>query len=100
MTDDKSDMTDDWMDPPRRWDAVGQAQQQQKPRPFIIQRAHAPPIPALFGLPGPEWRLWSEHDTSQERDAELNRLHKEHPRWLLRPRNLDALGHIIEPYGP
>ena len=73
----KPDMTDDWMNPPKREAYVHT--RQKYPR-FLIQRKRR-----LDYFPFEKWDVWESFETRTERDAELAKLRTEHPVWLLRP---------------
>lgn len=73
----KPDMTDDWMNPPKREQLS--ITQRSYPR-YLIQRQRR-----LDYFPFKEGALWRSFDTRDERDAELAKLRTEHPVWLLRP---------------
>jgi hypothetical protein len=97
------DMTDDWMHPEQGGAYTFDRKaydERRRATPFIIQRGERIICTFIGESPGPRWKEWSSHATAKERDAELARLHREHPMWRLRPRDLDFRGRIKEPYGP
>lgn len=80
-----SDQTDDWMNPPTSvgWNFT-------PPQPgeveYLIERRRATMVsgPSAYIY---SWGLWSKHDTSAARDAELTKLRTAHPVWQLRARD-------------
>lgn len=73
-----SDMTDDWMNPPKMPSFVWKDDSMEKR--FLIERERAKQWP-----PGStEWATWSKFASREARDSELQKLRKEHPAWHLR----------------
>lgn len=70
------DMTDDWMNPPKR---SGYTYTPPKYPRFLIQRKRR-----LDYFPFEEWGYWKEFQCRAERDAALARLREDHPAWRLR----------------
>jgi len=82
---DKPDMTDDWMDPQPRTFSFSEPKIENKTE-YLIERARRIPVTGNVSSLV-QWATWSVHETKRERDAELKRLSKAHPKWHLRARD-------------
>jgi hypothetical protein len=75
-----TDMTDDWMNPPKR-EATYVASAPRYPR-FLIERQRR-----IDHFPFTEWAVWKSYSARDERDAEIATLRTQHPAWQLRERD-------------
>ncbi len=94
-----TDYEDDWMHPgsgalysynPK------ETEERRRSKPYLIQRKRVIQCTWLGDGPPTKWDEWEAFRTKEERDREITRLRKEHPAWILRARELDALGRIRE----
>lgn len=88
MTNKDVDMTDDWMNPQRGFfgSQTFKLEEDINRVDYLIERAYAQPV---FGPAGSitQWRTWSSHKTTTERDTAIKKLSDEHPMWILRHRD-------------